>query len=68
MALELIKLMDINIDGIDFEVNFNVDQDIESRALYIEVEEIYYAGVEVSEIISEKLVSKIEDAIYQEIK
>ena len=60
--------MDINIDGIDFEVNFNVDQDIESRALYIEVEEIYYAGVEVSEIISEKLVSKIEDAIYQEIK
>lgn len=60
--------MDINIDGIDFEVNFNVDQDIESQALYIEVEEIYYAGVEVSEIISEKLVSKIEDAIYQEIK
>ena len=53
--------MNINIDGNDFEIDIDVDQDIESRELYVEVTNVAYSGVDVNEILDPKIYEKICD-------
>ena len=53
--------MNINIDGNDFEIEIDVDQDIESRELYVEVINVAYSGVDVNEILDPKIYEKICD-------
>ena len=60
--------MHITVDGIDFDVDVNVDQEIESRALIVEVTGIFYESVEVSDIINPALVTKIEDAAHHKVE
>ena len=60
--------MRITVDGIDFKIDVEVDQEIESGALDVQVTGILYEDVEVSDIINPALVTKIEDAAYHKVK
>lgn len=53
--------MNIEVDGIEFDIDIDVDQDIESRELIVEVTAIRYNNVNVADIIDPKLLEKVED-------
>lgn len=59
--------MIIKIDEHEFLVEFEVDQEIESRELIVEILEIKFFKVDVTDIISTELYNKIEDEIYRNL-
>lgn len=60
--------MNIEVDGIEFDVDIDVDQDIESRELIVEVTAIRYNDVNVADIIDPKLLEKVEDKAWNIVR
>lgn len=58
----------IELKGIEFEVEFELDKDIESGELLLEVTAISISGVEVGDIISEEWYELIWDEVYKKVK
>ena len=53
--------MNIEVDGIDFDIDINVDQEIESGLLIVDVSSVRYNDICVDEILDSKIYEKICD-------
>ena len=53
-----------NIKGIEFDVQFQIDKEIESGDVCVEIELITIDGVDVTDIIAENWINLIQHEIY----